>query len=109
LNYQLYRDFNNSYHWLLSCLTGSQLNASVNTNNNLLQLTAKHKIILFSLNSSTYPQLAINMRKLLIQDLKEFASIKPKKQAINLVLDEFNVFADENIINPISKTRSFNF
>ncbi|WP_400254439.1 hypothetical protein [Spiroplasma endosymbiont of Cleonymus obscurus] len=46
---------------------------------------------------------------MLIQDLKEFASIKPKNQQINIILDEFNVFASNNIINLINKTRSFNY
>ncbi|WDA54867.1 MAG: type IV secretion system DNA-binding domain-containing protein (plasmid) [Spiroplasma endosymbiont of Drosophila atripex] len=46
---------------------------------------------------------------MLIQDLKEFASIKPRNQQINIILDEFNVFASDSIINLINKTRSFNY
>ncbi len=61
------------------------------------------------MNSLDYPQLASNIGKLLIQDLKEFASIKPRNQHINIILDEFNVFASDSIINLINKTRSFNY
>ncbi len=86
-----------------------QLKNSIGLKNNLLEITKNHKVILFSLNSLTYPQLASNMGKLLIQDLKEFASIKPLDMNINLVLDEFNVFASDNVINLINKTRSFNY
>ncbi|WP_368862542.1 TraM recognition domain-containing protein [Spiroplasma endosymbiont of Lariophagus distinguendus] len=35
--------------------------------------------------------------------------MKPKKQKINVILDEFNVFASDSIINLINKTRSFNY
>ncbi|MBP1525585.1 MAG: DUF853 family protein [Spiroplasma ixodetis] len=86
-----------------------QLNNSIGIENNLTEIVNNHKIILFSLESLSYPQLATNMGKLLIQDLKEFASIKPRNQHINLVLDEFNVFASDTIINLINKTRSFNY
>ncbi|WDA55047.1 MAG: hypothetical protein PPFGHCPK_01528 (plasmid) [Spiroplasma endosymbiont of Drosophila atripex] len=86
-----------------------QLNNSVGLKNDLLKITKNHKVILFSLNSLDYPQLASNMGKLLIQDLKEFASKKPRNQHINLMLDEFNVFASDTIINLINKTRSFNY
>ncbi|WP_308150250.1 type IV secretion system DNA-binding domain-containing protein [Spiroplasma sp. AdecLV25b] len=86
-----------------------QLNNSVGLKNDLTKISKNHKVILFSLNSLDYPRLASNMGKLLIQDLKEFASIKPRSKHINLVLDEFNVFASDSIINLINKTRSFNY
>ncbi|WDA54966.1 MAG: hypothetical protein PPFGHCPK_01447 (plasmid) [Spiroplasma endosymbiont of Drosophila atripex] len=86
-----------------------QLNNSIGLKNDLTKISKNHNIILFSLNSLDYPQLASNIGKLLIQDLKEFASIKPRNQHINLVLDEFNVFASDSIINLINKTRSFNY
>ncbi|MBP1525171.1 MAG: DUF853 family protein [Spiroplasma ixodetis] len=94
---------------LLSRLSvyNEQLNNSVGLKNDLTKISKNNKVILFSLNSLDYPQLASNMGKLLIQDLKEFASIKPRNQHINLVLDEFNVFANDSIINLINKTRSF--
>ena len=86
-----------------------QLNQSINLKNNLSEIVKNHKVILFSLNSLDYPQLASNIGKLLIQDLKEFASIKPRNQHINIILDEFNIFASDTIINLINKTRSFNY
>lgn len=57
----------------------------------------------------SYPELASNVGKWLIQDLKEFVSLKPRNQHINLFLDEFNVFASDTIINLINKTRSINY
>ncbi|WP_308150290.1 TraM recognition domain-containing protein, partial [Spiroplasma sp. AdecLV25b] len=86
-----------------------QLNTSLGNDNSLGNLIAKHNIILFSLNSFKYPELASNVGKLIIQDLKEFATIKPKEQVVNLVLDEFNVFATDAVINLINKSRSFNY
>ena len=86
-----------------------QLNASLGNDNDLTRLIAKHNIILFSLNSFKYPELASNVGKLIIQDLKEFATIKPQGQVINLILDEFNVFATNAVINLINKSRSFNY
>ncbi|BDT05203.1 type IV secretory system conjugative DNA transfer family protein [Spiroplasma ixodetis] len=86
-----------------------QLNQSIGLKNDFSSIVKNHKVILFSLNSLDYPQLASNIGKLLIQDLKEFASIKPGNQHINIILDEFNVFASDSIINLINKTRSFNY
>lgn len=86
-----------------------QLGSSLGSENSLDNLTAKHDIILFSLNSFKYPELASNVGKLIIQDVKEFATIKPKEQVVNLVLDEFNVFATDAVINLINKSRSFNY
>ncbi|WP_338987175.1 TraM recognition domain-containing protein [Spiroplasma endosymbiont of Dasysyrphus albostriatus] len=86
-----------------------QLKKSIGIENNLTKIVKNHKVILFSLNSLSYPELASNIGKLLVQDLKEFASIKPQNQNINLLLDEFNVFASDSIINLINKTRSFNY
>ncbi|WJG71156.1 type IV secretory system conjugative DNA transfer family protein [Spiroplasma ixodetis] len=86
-----------------------QISTSIGIRNNLTTISKNHKVILFSLNSLDYPQLASNIGKLLIQDLKEFASIKPRNQHINIILDEFNVFASDSIINLINKTRSFNY
>ncbi|BET38781.1 TraM recognition domain-containing protein [Spiroplasma ixodetis] len=77
--------------------------------NDFSSIVKNHKVILFSLNSLDYPQLASNIGKLLIKDLKEFASIKPRNQQINIILDEFNFFASDSIINLINKTRSFNY
>lgn len=56
-----------------------------------------------------YPKLAGSVGKIIIQDLKELTTLKPVNQKINIVLDEFNVFASETIINLINKSRSFNY
>ncbi|WDA54934.1 MAG: hypothetical protein PPFGHCPK_01415 (plasmid) [Spiroplasma endosymbiont of Drosophila atripex] len=86
-----------------------QLKNSLGKNNNLLEMITNHKTILFSINSLMYPKLASAVGKIIIQDLKELTTIKPKKQKINVILDEFNVFASDSIINLINKTRSFNY
>lgn len=76
---------------------------------NLNYLLNEYDIILFSLNSLTYPSLASKVAKIIIQDLKAFAVSKDKNLVINLFFDEFNVFIDEQVINLINKTRSFNY
>nr|CAI94250.1 MOB-like protein [Spiroplasma citri] len=86
-----------------------QLKTNIGNNNNLLELITKHKTILFSINSLMYPKLAGAVGKIIVQDLKELTILKPVNQKINIVLDEFNVFASENIINLINKSRSFNY
>lgn len=75
----------------------------------MLDLTKNHKILLFSINSLIYPKLAGGVGKIIIQDLKELTSLKPIKEKINIVLDEFNVFASETVINLINKSRAFNY
>ncbi|RUO86194.1 TraM recognition domain-containing protein [Spiroplasma endosymbiont of Megaselia nigra] len=87
----------------------TQLNDSLGNNNNLLELITKHKTILFSINSLMYPKLACSVGKIIIQDFKELTTLKPVNQKINIVLDEFNVFASDTIVNLINKSRSFNY
>ncbi|RUO86537.1 type IV secretion system DNA-binding domain-containing protein [Spiroplasma endosymbiont of Megaselia nigra] len=87
----------------------TQLNTSFGNKNTLLELITNHKTILFSINSLMYPKLAGSVGKIIIQDLKELTTLKPVNQKINIVLDEFNVFASETIVNLINKSRSFNY
>ncbi|MBW3059426.1 DUF87 domain-containing protein (plasmid) [Spiroplasma poulsonii] len=101
------KDINGLYNQLN--VYNTQLNDSLGNNNNLLELITKHKTILFSINSLMYPKLASAAGKIIIQDLKELTTLKPVNQKINVVLDEFNVFASETIINLINKSRSFNY
>lgn len=90
-------------------ITNMQLTNSLSKNNSLLELITKHKTILFSINSLKYPELAGSVGKIIIQDLKELTTLKPVNQKVNVVLDEFNVFASETIVNLINKSRSFNY
>ncbi|AXF97215.1 TraM recognition domain-containing protein [Spiroplasma phoeniceum] len=90
-------------------ITNMQLNNSIGLSNSLLELIIQHKTILFSINSLKYPELASSAGKIIIQDLKELTTLKPVNQKINVVLDEFNVFANETIVNLINKSRSFNY
>ncbi|WP_215825410.1 type IV secretion system DNA-binding domain-containing protein [Spiroplasma endosymbiont of 'Nebria riversi'] len=87
----------------------TQLNDSLGKNNSLLDLISNYKTILFSINSLMYPKLSGGVGKIIIQDLKELTALKPINQKINIVLDEFNVFANETIINLINKSRAFNY
>ncbi|WP_215825445.1 TraM recognition domain-containing protein [Spiroplasma endosymbiont of 'Nebria riversi'] len=90
-------------------ITNMQLSKNLGNRNNLLELITNHKTILFSINSLMYPKLAGAAGKIIIKDLKELTTLKPVNQKINVVLDEFNVFASETIINLINKSRSFNY
>ncbi|MFU0252070.1 type IV secretion system DNA-binding domain-containing protein [Spiroplasma sp. Moj] len=101
------KDINGLYNQLN--VYNTQLNDSLGNNNNLLELITKHKTILFSINSLMYPKLAGSVGKIIIQDLKELTALKPVNQKINVVLDEFNVFASETIVNLINKSRAFNY
>nr|WP_198049588.1 type IV secretion system DNA-binding domain-containing protein [Spiroplasma sp. hyd1] len=86
-----------------------QLKTNIGIKNSLVDLSKQHKTILFSINSLMYPKLAGSVGKIIIQDLKELTTLKPVNQKINIVLDEFNVFASETIVNLINKSRSFNY
>lgn len=86
-----------------------QLKTSIGDNNSISEIVKNHQVILFSINSLSYPKLATAVGRLFIQDLKEFAATKPQEQKINIVLDEFNVFASETIVNLINKSRAFNY
>ncbi|UZQ29993.1 MAG: TraM recognition domain-containing protein [Spiroplasma phoeniceum] len=90
-------------------ITNMQLNNSIVISSILLELIIKHKTILFSINSLKYPELAGSVGKIIIQDLKELTTLKPVNQKINVILDEFNVYASETIISLINKSRSFNY
>ncbi|WP_198049603.1 type IV secretion system DNA-binding domain-containing protein [Spiroplasma sp. hyd1] len=86
-----------------------QLKTSIGDKNSISEIVKNHQVILFSINSLSYPKLANAVGRLFIQDLKEFATNKPQEQKINIIMDEFNVFASETIVNLINKTRSFNY
>lgn len=86
-----------------------QLSNSIGLENNLDKIVKNHRVILFSLDSLSYPKLASSIGKLIIQDLKEYANTKNKEKEMNIILDEFNVFATETVINLINKGRSFNY
>ncbi|MFX4057000.1 MAG: type IV secretion system DNA-binding domain-containing protein [Spiroplasma sp. hy2] len=101
------KDINGLYNQLN--VYNTQLNDSLGNKNTLLELISKNKTILFSINSLMYPKLAGSVGKIIIQDLKELTALKPVNQKINIVLDEFNVFASETIINLINKSRAFNY
>ena len=74
------------------------------------QALKENAFVLFSLNSLQYQTLSGGLGKFIVQDIKQSSAINKKldKQTL-LVLDEFNVFADDNVIDVLNKTRSFGY
>ena len=73
----------------------------------LKEILEKNTVAIFSLNSLDYPEQATAIGKLILNNVKASAEINSglNKQTL-IALDEFNVFADENIIDILNKTRS---
>ena len=64
-------------------------------------------VVIFSLNSLDYQEQATAIGKLIVNNIKANAEINAKlKKQTTIALDEFNVFANENIIDILNKTRS---
>ena len=74
------------------------------------QALKENAFVLFSLNSLDYETLAGSLGKFIVSDLKQSATINGElgKETL-LVLDEFNVFANDNVIDLLNKTRSFGY
>ena len=74
------------------------------------QALKENAFVLFSLNSLQFQSLAGALGKFIIQDIKQSATTNGElgKETL-LVLDEFNVFADDNVIDVLNKTRSFGY
>jgi type IV secretory pathway TraG/TraD family ATPase VirD4 len=87
----------------------SPLRKVLTEQNTLLELTKKYKRIIFSLNSLKNAVRAKMIGQLIVQDLKEFATIKDPNLIINVFLDELNVFISSDLINLINKTRAYKF
>ena len=64
-------------------------------------------VVIFSLNSLDYQEQATAIGKLIVNNIKASAEANSTMNKQTLIaLDEFNVFADENIIDILNKTRS---
>ena len=74
------------------------------------QALKENAFVLFSLNSLQYQSLAGGLGKFIVQDIKQSSKVNGKlNKKTLLVLDEFNVFADDNVIDVLNKTRSFGY
>ncbi len=81
---------------------------SLGNKNNLKKIYDENNIMLFSLDSLTYPETAPLMGKILVSDIKQLLNLKDQKEQLCIILDEFNVFVNNNVINLINKARGKN-
>ncbi|MED4717761.1 type IV secretory system conjugative DNA transfer family protein, partial [Bacillus badius] len=69
-------------------------------------------IVVFSLDSLRYPDVARQLGKLIINDIKTNVSRHSrtrKGERVTLIFDEFNVFVSEQVVDVINKSRSAGF
>ena len=90
-------------------ITYRQLKDNMDLKTDLRLLVKNYDVILFSLESLHTQELAEAVGKMLIQDLKIFTKNHNQNTILNVFLDEFNVFANNEIENLINKTRSFGY
>jgi conjugal transfer pilus assembly protein TraD len=77
-------------------------------NINLKQTAHRGDIVVFSLDSSQYPELSALVANLIIQDLKTVSSElreDPSPQPMQIFIDEFSAIGSENVIGFINKSR----
>lgn len=94
---------------ILNSAAGRWLLVDPNGNNiNLKKASHEGQVIVFSLDSSNYPELAALVANLIIQDLKTLSSElrdDPAPQPTQIFIDEFSAIGSENIIGLINKSR----
>lgn len=97
---------------LLMSTAGDYLKADPNLarNNNINLKEAAHNgdVVLFTLDSSNYGQIAAVLGNLIIQDLKTVSSElrqDPSPQPFQVLIDEFQAIGSDNIIGLINKSR----
>lgn len=86
--------------WLLVDPTGHNIN--------LKDVAHNGEIVVFSLDSSQYPELSSLVANLIIQDLKTVSSElreDPSPQPMQVFIDEFSAIGSENIIGFVNKSR----
>lgn len=77
-------------------------------NINLKQTAHRGDIVVFSLDSSQYPELSSLVANLIIQDLKTVSSElreDPSPQPMQIFIDEFSAIGSDNIIGFVNKSR----
>lgn len=94
----------------LQSTAGPWLTLDNKNDNNISLLDAAYNgdVVVFSLDSSAYPQLSGSLANLIIQDLKTASSElrkHPAEQPFQVVVDEFSAIGSDNIIGLINKSR----
>lgn len=94
---------------ILNSAAGRWLLVDPKGNNiNLKKASHEGQVIVFSLDSSNYPELAALVANLIIQDLKTLSSElrdDPAPMPTQIFIDEFSAIGSENIIGLINKSR----
>lgn len=75
---------------------------------NLKKAANDGAVVVFSLDSSNYQELASTVANFIVQDLKTVTSelrVDPSSKPIHVYLDEFSAMDSENVINLINKAR----
>ena len=94
---------------ILNSVAGQWLHVDPNGHNiNLKEAAHNGDIVVFSLDSSNYQELAALVANLIIQDLKTVTSElrdDPSPQPMQIFIDEFSAIGSENIIGLINKSR----
>lgn len=78
---------------------------------NLWEIANKGEVIVFSLDSSNYPELSQDIANLIIQDLKTASSEfrqNPPKNRLNVFIDEFASIESDNLVQLVNKCRDAN-
>lgn len=95
---------------LLNSVAGPWLKKdATNTNNiDLFRAAQQGEVVVFSLDTSNYPDQAKLLANLIIQDLKTVTSelrAKPASQPFSVVIDEFSAVGSTNILGLVNKSR----
>lgn len=98
---------------LLNSVAGPWVKTDPAGKNNINLFRAAHEgeIVIFSLDSSNYPDQAALIANLIIQDLKTVSSELRSSQAANpvqVIIDEFSAIGSDNIVGLINKSRDAN-
>ena len=98
---------------LLNSVAGSWLQKDPNGSNNidLFRAAQEGEVVVFTLDSSNYPEQAALIANLVIQDLKTLSSElrrNPAPQPFQVLIDEFSAVGSENILGLVNKSRDAN-
>lgn len=88
-------------HWLRSAPEGKD-------NIDIRKIADEGSVVVFTLDSSTYPELSQQVANLIIQDLKTVSAElrqRPSAKPLHVDIDEFSALDSENIIGLINKSR----
>lgn len=95
---------------LLNSVAGPWLKKEPTDTNNIDLFRAAHKgeVVVFSLDSSNYPDQAKLLANLIIQDLKTVSSelrTDPAPNPVSVIVDEFSAVGSDNILGLVNKAR----